>query len=120
MRGHSSERFSRVTHSAGFPRLAVAWCLANAGLSAAELDHVAIGRDPRANLRRKLIRTLMHGATPRYVKGRLANAARVPIVLNTFNENEPIVMTLQDAVSCFLDTRMDLLVLGNHVVDRPG
>src|SRR4051794_326580 len=45
------ERFSRVKHVAGFPSLAAAWCLAEAGLSAGDLDHVAIGRDPRANLR---------------------------------------------------------------------
>ena len=45
----------------------------------------------------------------------------VPILLNTsFNENEPIVMTPDDAVACFAKTRMDLLVLGNHVVHRAG
>jgi carbamoyltransferase len=71
------ERFNRVKHCAGFPGLAAAWCLEYAGLSAADLDHVAIGRDPKANLGAKLVRTLTHGASPRYVKERLANAARV-------------------------------------------
>ena len=71
------ERFNRVKHCAGFPGQAAAWCLAHAGLSAVDLDHVAIGRDPRANLGAKLVRTLTHGASPRYVKERLANAARV-------------------------------------------
>ena len=43
----------------------------------------------------------------------------VPIVLNTsFNENEPIVMTPEHAVETFAKTKMDLLVLGNHVVRR--
>jgi carbamoyltransferase len=43
----------------------------------------------------------------------------VPIVLNTsFNENEPIVMSPEHAVETFAKTRMDLLVLGNHVVRR--
>ena len=43
----------------------------------------------------------------------------VPIVLNTsFNENEPIVMTPEDAVACFAKTKMDVLVLGNRVVTR--
>jgi carbamoyltransferase len=43
----------------------------------------------------------------------------VPILLNTsFNENEPIVMSPEEAVDTFLKTRMDLLVLGNHVVRR--
>ena len=42
-----------------------------------------------------------------------------PVVLNTsFNENEPIVCTPQDAIDCFLRTGMDLLVMGNWLVRR--
>jgi carbamoyltransferase len=71
------ERFNRVKHCAGFPAQAAAWCLADAGLTPADLDHVAIGRDPKANLGHKLLRTLLHGASPRYLRARLENAARV-------------------------------------------
>ncbi len=71
------ERFNRVKHCAGFPAESAAWCLAYAGLAAADLDHVAIGRDPKANLGAKLRRTLTHGASPRFLRERLANAARV-------------------------------------------
>jgi carbamoyltransferase len=71
------ERFNRVKHCAGFPAQSAAWCLEHAGISAAELDHVAIGRDPKANLGAKLRRTLTHGASPRFLRERLANAARV-------------------------------------------
>lgn len=40
-----------------------------------------------------------------------------PVVLNTsFNENEPIVCTPQEAVSCFLRTQMDALAIGNYLV----
>ena len=43
----------------------------------------------------------------------------IPVLLNTsFNENEPIVCTPVEAVDCFVRTRMDVLVLGNFVVDR--
>jgi carbamoyltransferase len=43
----------------------------------------------------------------------------VPMVLNTsFNENEPVVCRPQEALDCFLRTKMDLLILGNHVVRR--
>jgi carbamoyltransferase len=43
----------------------------------------------------------------------------VPIVLNTsFNENEPIVNTPQEALDCFLRTKMDVLVLNNVIVVR--
>jgi carbamoyltransferase len=43
----------------------------------------------------------------------------VPMLLNTsFNENEPIVRTPEEAVDCFARTNMDLLVLGDFVVQR--
>jgi len=43
----------------------------------------------------------------------------VPILLNTsFNENEPIVNTPQEALDCFLRTQMDMLVLENCVIER--
>ena len=42
----------------------------------------------------------------------------VPIVLNTsFNENEPIVNTPEEALDCFLRTRMDVLVLENFRIE---
>ncbi len=42
-----------------------------------------------------------------------------PILLNTsLNENEPIVRTPAESISCFLRTSMDMLVLGNNVIDR--
>jgi carbamoyltransferase len=43
----------------------------------------------------------------------------VPILLNTsFNENEPIVCSPQEALDCFLRTEMDVLVLGDFLVER--
>jgi carbamoyltransferase len=43
----------------------------------------------------------------------------VPIVLNTsLNENEPIVRTPAEALSCFLRTDMDAIVLGPVLTDR--
>src|SRR6185503_16120884 len=43
----------------------------------------------------------------------------VPVILNTsFNENEPIVCTPQEAIECFRKTKMDVLYLGNFAVRR--
>ena len=40
-------------------------------------------------------------------------------MLNTsFNENEPIVMTPEEAISCFVRTNMDILVLEKIVLVR--
>lgn len=42
------------------------------------------------------------------------------IVLNTsFNENEPVVDTPEQALACFERTDMDVLVLGRHVLVKP-
>lgn len=44
---------------------------------------------------------------------------KVPILLNTsFNENEPIVFTLKNAMDCFLRTQMDILVLNNFIIKK--
>jgi carbamoyltransferase len=43
----------------------------------------------------------------------------IPIVLNTsFNENEPVVCRPEEALDCFLRTKMDSLVLGNFWIER--
>ena len=48
------ERFRRVKHWAGFPSQSIAYCLREAGLSLADIDHIAINQDNRANLVRKI------------------------------------------------------------------
>ena len=43
----------------------------------------------------------------------------VPVLLNTsFNENEPVVCRPDEALDCFLRTKMDLLVMGRFSVRR--
>ena len=43
----------------------------------------------------------------------------VPVLLNTsFNKNEPIVCKPKEALNCFLRTKMDILVLGNFIIER--
>ena len=43
----------------------------------------------------------------------------IPILLNTsFNENEPIVRFYNEALECFLRTKMDILVLNNFIIKR--
>ena len=41
----------------------------------------------------------------------------IPVILNTsFNENEPIVCTPEEAIDCFQRTRMDVLAIGSFLV----
>lgn len=67
------------------------------------------------------LQTVDKEVSPRYY-GLIESFGRktgVPILLNTsFNENEPIVNTPQEAIDCFLRTRMDMLVLENCVIER--
>ena len=45
----------------------------------------------------------------------------IPVILNTsFNENEPIVCTPEEAVDCFQRTRMDVLAIGPFLVVKPA
>ncbi len=67
------------------------------------------------------LQTVHQETNPRY--HRLISAYRaitgVPIVLNTsFNENEPVVCRPQEALDCFLRTKMDVLVLNDWMVCR--
>jgi carbamoyltransferase len=69
------------------------------------------------------IQTVERRSNPRFyaVIEEFMKLTGVPVVLNTsFNKQEPIVARPEEAVSCFLRTEMDALVLGNfYTRDRP-
>ena len=45
----------------------------------------------------------------------------IPLILNTsFNENEPIVCTPEEAIDCFQRTRMDVLAIGQFLTVKPA
>jgi carbamoyltransferase len=48
------ERFNRIKHWAGFPASSIRWCLEEGGVKAADIDHVAVSFDPRANMGKRL------------------------------------------------------------------
>src|ERR1700720_648944 len=52
------ERFNRVKYAAGFPSVAIRYCLDTAGITLSEVDHVAIPRNPWARLGTKLMYAL--------------------------------------------------------------
>lgn len=67
------------------------------------------------------LQTVHRDTNPRY--HRLIENYRqltgVPMVLNTsFNENEPVVCSPQQALDCFLRTKMDVLVLNDWMIVR--
>ena len=100
--------------------------IARGGLSARRLDDVEA----------ETARLLADGRVVGWFQGRMEWGSRalgnrrllgefkaltgVPVLLNTsFNvKGEPIVCTPDDAVSCFLKTELDSLVLGNYICTR--
>jgi carbamoyltransferase len=71
------ERFNRVKYCAGFPTRAIEWCLSEAGISAYDLAHVGISRNPSANLHKKVLYAVRRRPSFNLIRDRLANAAKV-------------------------------------------
>jgi carbamoyltransferase len=72
------ERLNRRKHCAGFPSLAAKAVLADAGLAPGDLQHVAVSRDPKANLHKKILFAVQKRPSfTKLVKDRLANVAKV-------------------------------------------
>jgi carbamoyltransferase len=67
------ERFRRIKHWAGFPSESIKYCLAEAGISLADVAHVAINQDSRASLGRKIWYTLTQRPDLGMVLDRLRN-----------------------------------------------
>jgi carbamoyltransferase len=86
------ERFRRVKHWAGFPSMAVDFCLKEAGITLSELDHIAIGRDPKAKMDKKILFLLKNpGGGWNAVLDRLKNAKKVASLEDEFVMIDPSV-----------------------------
>jgi carbamoyltransferase len=80
------ERFSRLKHQAGFPTLAVEHSLRHGGISAGDLDHIAISRDSNAHLHKKLMFALSKAPSLAMLRNRLTNASRIRDVKSSVAE----------------------------------
>lgn len=72
------ERFRRVKHWAGFPKLAIEFCLKEAGVSYEQVDFFAIGRDPKAKFLKKLLFVASNpSGSVKVIKDRMANSKKM-------------------------------------------
>lgn len=71
------ERFTRQKYWAGFPVQAIRYCLDAAGITAYDLDHVGVSRNPSANLVKKVLFTLKNRPSLNLIRDRIANAGKV-------------------------------------------
>lgn len=89
------ERFRRIKHWAGFPSLAVEFCLKEAGVTIGQVDHIAIGRDPKAKLFKKILFLLKNFSGGfGVIKERIVNSKKVSsleeefYILTGFNKKQ--------------------------------
>src|SRR5262247_3900832 len=89
------ERFRRIKHWAGFPSQSIKVCLEMAGLTSADVDYFAISRDPRANLARKALFTVLRRPNKRLIKDRTNNRNHIvglpETIANTLTLDEATV-----------------------------
>ncbi len=71
------ERFRRIKHWAGFPSEAIQYCLSEAGIGISQVEHIAINRDPSANLLQKALFAFLKKPSLSAITDRLKNAGKV-------------------------------------------
>ncbi|MBA3340353.1 MAG: carbamoyltransferase [Gemmatimonadaceae bacterium] len=74
------ERFRRIKHWAGFPTKAITRCLEIAGVTGTDIAHVAISRDPKANLLRKAAFAVSNRMKVANIVNRTRNLRKVNLV----------------------------------------
>lgn len=80
------ERFTRVKHWAGFPEKAIQFCLDELGITLDQVDHIAIGRDPKAKLDKKMLYLLKNPqGGVKTVLNRLSNNKKVASLEQEFS-----------------------------------
>ena len=80
------ERFRRVKHWAGFPERAIQACLSMGGITPHDLDHIAISRNPNANLAQKALFVFRKQPALGLLRDRAKNSSRVKDISNTIAE----------------------------------
>ncbi|PWU00016.1 MAG: carbamoyltransferase [Bacteroidetes bacterium] len=87
------ERFTRIKHWAGFPKLAIEFCLREAGVGLKDVDYITIGRDPKAKLNRKLFYLLRNPSIIGNALGRFSNSRQISSLEDEFKNIDPSIST---------------------------
>jgi carbamoyltransferase len=78
------ERFRRIKHWAGFPSMAIEFCLKEAGVKITDIDHIAISRDPKANISKKAITALKNRLSLGNIINRVKNLKKASSIEDEF------------------------------------
>ena len=87
------ERFNRVKYAAGFPTQAIRYCLKEAGLTLAEIDHIAVPRNPYARLATKIFYALRMPSFARERAKVLVKFQGIPVALAQTFDFDPKKIT---------------------------
>jgi len=71
------ERFRRIKHWAGFPSVAIEYCLREAGVAINDVDHIAVNRNPKARMLQRAKFLFTKRPSLGAVKRRLENRAKI-------------------------------------------
>lgn len=80
------ERLVRIKHWAGFPLESVKYCLKAANLSLLDVDYIALNRDPKANIYKKLLFALINRPPFLLLKDRINNFSKLKQVKHILSQ----------------------------------
>ena len=83
------ERFRRIKHWAGFPSLAIEYCLSTSGLRLDDIDAIAINTDPAAARRQKIFYALSGKASLSLIREKLSVRKKRKSVTEHLQESFP-------------------------------
>lgn len=78
------ERFRRIKHWAGFPSMAIQFCLDEAGINIKEVNHIAISRDPKANFGKKIFTAVKNRLSIKNIADRMRNLQKAKSIDEEF------------------------------------
>jgi len=81
------ERFNRIKYWAGFPVQAIRYVLSAAHITAADVDHIGISRDPKANLMQAALFAFRQRPSLDLVRDRLQNTMKVGSLKSEFSKH---------------------------------
>lgn len=81
------ERFRRIKHWAGFPSLAIQFCLDEADILISDLDYIAISRDPKANFGKKVVTALKNRLSVSNMFNRVKNLKKAASIEDEFMQH---------------------------------
>jgi len=80
------ERFTRIKHWAGFPKNSIQFCLDEAQIDINQIHHIALNRNPKANIAQKILFSLRKRPSFQLIKDRIKNSFKIGRIEDTFQQ----------------------------------